>query len=77
MGRRKMYQTEEEKVEAHREVMRKKYYEKVEKDGKPTKIAKLNKENENIKKNFESMFLEIKSEFAEVKSLLLKVLSGQ
>jgi len=77
MGRKKIYQTEEEKAEAHREVMRTRHYVKAEKSGKPSKIGSLIKENRSLKNTFESMFLEIKSEIAEIKSLQLKILAGQ
>jgi len=77
MGRRKIYQTEEQKVEAHREVMRNRHYDKAEKSGKPSKIGSLIKENKGLRNSFEAMFLELKSEIAEIKSLQLKILAGQ
>ncbi|MCL1956573.1 MAG: hypothetical protein FWF63_04565 [Fibromonadales bacterium] len=75
MGRKKIYQTEEEKAEAHRIVQQNRYYRNTEKEGKPSKIAILKKENKDLKEEFNSMFLELKAENAEIKSLLLKILA--
>jgi hypothetical protein len=77
MGRNKIYQTPEQKAEAHRAIQRNSYYNRTEKSGKPSRIGSLIKENAGLKNQFESMFLELKSEIAEIKSLQLKILAKQ
>jgi hypothetical protein len=77
MARKKIYPTEEARLEARKGSKRNSYYKKTEKEGKPARIAILLKENEDLKNRFESMFLELKSEIAEIKSLQLKILAKQ
>jgi len=77
MARKKIYETEEQRLEARRGSKRGSYYRRTEKEGKPARIAILLKENDGLKNKFESMFLELKADSAEIKSLLLKILAKQ
>ena len=77
MAKPKIYQTEEQRQEARRASSRNAYYRRTEKEGKPSRVGELKRENKELRNSFESMFLEIKSEIAEIKSLQLKILAGQ
>lgn len=84
------YKTEQEKKEAKRKCNREYYYRETLKTGKipkPLKNKQTQQEREqdlrelvsglrhDIKSNFEKMFLELKSELMEIKSLALRLLS--